>query len=128
MRKGKPNRNPIRVAAVLVAIALCNGCVAPGIPEPEKPIIANLYADAAKYDGQQVTIYGLVIEAEKNGRQFMLQDVSQMPLKILKPDGLPVVVGDQILIEGVFRASRGDPYIEARQVTYTKVLGGGGCC
>ena len=113
---------------MIVAAALGTGCAAVGIPEPEKPIIAHLYADAAKYDGRQVTIYGLVIEAEKDGRRFTLQDVSQMPLKIIKPEGLPAVVGDQVLIKGVFKANRGDPYLEARQVTYTKVLGGGGCC
>ena len=96
--------------------------------EVDKPIIANLYGDAALYHGRSVTIYGLVIETAKLGREFMLQDVSQMPLRIVRTDGFPAVVGDEMLVQGVFVANDGDPYLEARKITHTKVLGGGGCC
>lgn len=96
--------------------------------EVDKPIIANLYDDTARYHGRSVTIYGLVIQTAKQGREFMLQDVSQMPLRIIRTDGFPAFVGDQMLVQGVFVANDGDPYLKARKITYTKVLGGGGCC
>ncbi len=114
---------------MILAAALVESCVAPAnIPEPDKPIIAHLFANPALYDGRPVTIYGLVIDADANGRRFLVQDVSQMPLRVVMERGLPVIAGDQILIEGAFKANRGDPYFEARKVVPTKVLGGGGCC
>lgn len=96
--------------------------------EAGKPIIAQLVADASGYDGHTVTIYGLVIATAEGGREFMLQDVSQIPLKIVRTDGMSSAVGDQILVQGLFVANRGDPYLEARKITHTQVLGGGGCC
>lgn len=128
MRRGKPIRFPVLLAALTVAAAALGGCAEPDIIDSDNPIIAHLYADPANYDGRQVTIYGLVVEADRDGRWFMLQDVSQMRLKVVRTDGLPTIVGDQVLIRGPFKANRGNPYLEARQVTYTKVLGGGGCC
>jgi hypothetical protein len=98
------------------------------LAEVDKPIIANLYGDSTGYDGRSVTIYGLVIETAKLGQEFMLQDVSQMPLRIIRTDGIPTSVGDEMLVQGVFVANDGDPYLEARKITHTKVLGGGGCC
>ncbi len=96
--------------------------------EVDKPIIALLVADSKAYDGRSVVIYGLVIESIGAGKVFMLQDVSQMPLRIIRKDGLPTMVGDQILVHGVFVWNGGDPYLEASKITETKVLGGGGCC
>lgn len=96
--------------------------------EVDKPIIANLYGDKARYHGRSVTIYGLVIQTAKQGREFMLQDVSQMPLRIIRIDGFAAFVGDQMLVQGVFFANDGDPYLKARKITHTQVLAGGGCC
>jgi len=96
--------------------------------EADKPIIAQLIADAGGYNGRSVTIYGLVIEVTRGGQEFLLQDVSQMPLKIVRTDSMPMSVHDQVVVEGVFFANRGDPYLKARKITYEQVLGGGGCC
>lgn len=96
--------------------------------EADKPIIAQLFAHASEYDGRSVTIYGLVIETNQAGREFLLQDVSQMPLRIVRSDGLRTLEGDQILVQGVFVANHGNPYLKAEKITYTQVLGGGGCC
>ena len=119
-------------SSVIVAVALL---LAPNpmggrtaAAEADKPIIAHLFGDAEAYDGRSVVIYGLVIETVGMGKVFMLQDVSQIPLRIIRTDGLPTMVGDQILVHGVFMRNRGDPYLEASKITATTVLGGGGCC
>ncbi len=96
--------------------------------EANKPIISLLVGDAEAYDGRSVVIYGLVIETVGMGKVFMLQDVSQMPLRIIRTDGLPTMVGDQVLVHGVFMRNGDDPYLEASTITATTVLGGGGCC
>ncbi len=117
------------LALTIIALTLALGTAPPmAEAEADKPIIAQLVAGAGEYDGRSVTIYGLVVETAEGGREFMLQDVSQIPLKIVRTDGMPSAVGDQILVHGVFVANRGDPYLEARKITYTQVLGGGGCC
>ncbi len=114
---------------VLILGALILGSsAAPALSEEDKPIIAQLYADAATYDGREVTIYGLVIEVTDSGDTFMLQDVSQMPLKVVRTDHFPAFVGDQMLVKGIFQANKGQPYIQTDAIAYTKVLGGGGCC
>ena len=119
-------------SSVIVAVALL---LAPNpmgdrtaAAETDKPIIALLVGDSEAYDGRSVVIYGLVIETVGMGKVFMLQDVSQMPLRIIRTDGLPTMVGDQILVHGVFMRNGGDPYLEASRITATTVLGGGGCC
>ncbi len=119
-------------SSVIVAVALL---LAPNpmedrtaAAEADKPIIALLVGDSEAYDGRSVVIYGLVIETVGMGKVFMLQDVSQMPLRIIRTDGLPTMVGDQVLVHGVFMRNGGDPYLEASRITATKVLGGGGCC
>ncbi len=119
-------------SSVIVAVALL---LAPNpmgdwtaAAEADKPIIAYLVADSEAYDGRSVVIYGLVIETIGMGRVFMLQDVSQMPLRIIRTDGLPTMVGDQMLVHGVFMRNRGDPYLEASKITATTVVNGGGCC
>ena len=120
-----------RWACTVMAVTLWLGPAAPVAAvedEADKPIIAQLIADAAGYNGRSVTIYGLVIEVTRGGQEFLLQDVSQMPLKIVRTDSMPMSVHDQVLVEGVFFANRGDPYLKARKITYEQVLGGGGCC
>lgn len=131
-RQREPTRMRRALSSVIVAVALF---LAPGpmgdrtaSAEANKPIIAHLVGDAEAYDGRSVVIYGLVIETVGMGRVFMLQDVSQIPLRIIRTDGLPTMVGDQVLVHGVFVRNGDDPYLEASKITATTVLGGGGCC
>ena len=117
------------MACLVLAMTFLMGVLSPvAKAEVDKPIIANLFGDSQRYDGRPVTIYGLVIETAKAGKEFMLQDVSQMPLRVIRKDKFRAFVGDQMLVHGVFFANGGEPYFEARQIFYTKVLGGGGCC
>jgi hypothetical protein len=116
------------VLAAAAALVLGDAARAGGSEERDKPIIAQLMRDPGSYDGAAVTIYGLVIEARGGGRTFLLQDVSQMPLRIRARAHVRVKVGDELLITGIFHANRGDPYLEGRLLAPTKVLGGGGCC
>jgi hypothetical protein len=102
--------------------------VNPVVGEQNKPIIAHMLAALDVYNGQTVTIYGLVIETEQAGRVFMLQDVSQMPLRIIRADGTVTTIGDQLLVKGVFELGPNGPQLSAHMVKETKVLGGGGCC
>jgi hypothetical protein len=121
---------PSSLLALAVAAAVVFGGTvrSGGSEERDKPIIAQLMNDAASYDGAAVTIYGLVIEASDGGRAFLLQDVSQMPLRVHGREDIRVKVGDQLLITGIFHAKEGDPYLEGRLLVPTIVLGGGGCC
>jgi len=119
-------------SSVIVAVALL---LAPNMmgdwtaaAQADKPIISLLIADSEAYDGRSVVIYGLVIETVGTGRVFMLQDVSQMPLRIIRTDGLPTMVDDQILVQGVFMRNGGDQYLKASKITPANVLGVGGCC
>jgi hypothetical protein len=117
------------LALVAAATVVLTGMArAGGSEERDKPIIAQLMHDAGSYDGAAVTVYGLVIEAHDGGRAFVLQDVSQMPLRVHGREGVGVEVGDQLLITGIFHANEGAPYLEGRLLIPTKVLGGGGCC
>lgn len=102
--------------------------IAADLAPPERPIIAELLWDAEKFHGRQVVVYGLVIETADTGRVFMLQDVSQMPLRVEVTDGTTVWNGDQLLVEGLVVPSDGEPTLRATRIVPTKVLGGGGCC
>jgi hypothetical protein len=113
------------MAAGFIVIGLS---VSPALSEAEKPIISQLFDNTKGYDGRRITIYGLVIETANSGNEFMLQDVSQMPLKVKRLDRFRVFVGDQIIVQGIFQESKGEPFLQARQIIYAKVLGGGGCC
>jgi hypothetical protein len=115
--------------AVLAAAVVLSGGAGDGRSEErDKPIIAQLMYDAGSYDGAAITIYGLVVEARDGGRAFLLQDVSQIPLRVHGREDTRVRVGDQLLITGIFHANEGNPYLEGRLLVHTKVLGGGGCC
>ncbi len=96
--------------------------------ESSKPIIAGLMAEPETYDGKAVLIYGLVIDASDEGKVFFLQDVSQMPLKIVGRDDLTARIGDQLQVFGTFFRNGSGPYLKAQHLMPTKVLGGGGCC
>jgi len=96
--------------------------------EADKPIIAHMLADQDAFDGRDLTIYGLVIDVTDGGRAFMLQDVSQMPLKVIPPAGVLILAGDQVLVKGIFEVGKHEPQFNATKIQKTKVLGGGGCC
>lgn len=120
-----PKRIGFFPTTILLAALLFAG---PVYGEQDKPIIAHMLAAPQAYNTRTVTIYGLVIETEQDGRMFMLQDVSQMPLKIVRTDGVATAVGDQVLVKGVFESSADGPQLNAIKIEETKVLGGGGCC
>ena len=92
-----------------------------------RPIIAQMLSNPAAYANKPVMIYGLVIEKESNS-VFILQDVSQQPLKVVGTRGVKAAVGDQVIIRGVLSKNRNGLYFTARSLTPTRVLGGGGCC
>jgi hypothetical protein len=93
----------------------------------EHPIIAQLYSDPARYADRSITIYGLVVEEGANST-FLLQDVSQRPLKIVGSDELKAAVGDQLIVTGFFHPNSDEPYIVAKTLIPTQVVAGGGCC
>lgn len=93
----------------------------------KRPIIAELMREPQIYTGQEVVIYGLVIRSVSDS-VFFLQDVSQMPLKIVGGRGIKAKIGDQIMIGGVFKMGKEGPVFFADKLLPTRVLGGGGCC
>jgi hypothetical protein len=92
------------------------------------PIIAQLYAEPERYAGRPISIYGLVIEATSEGTVFMLQDVSQHPLKIVGGAMMKAAAGDQVTIVGTLRRDADGPYLAATSIIPTRVTAGGGCC
>lgn len=93
-----------------------------------RPIIAQILHDPGAYVNKQVTIYGLVIERETPST-FLLQDVSQRPLKVIGKRGVRASVGDQITVRGALAKDKSGSYVfVARSLIETRVLGGGGCC
>jgi hypothetical protein len=121
----------IRPAAILAIVGVLLAGAAHGVEisrdDDTRPIIAQLLSDPAAYAGKPVTIYGLVIEQSTNS-EFLLQDVSQRPLRIVGTNGVHGAVGDELILHGVLAGDRRNPYFLARSSTKTKVLGGGGCC
>jgi len=91
----------------------------------DTPLIAELVATPEAFSGKTVTIYGLVVAVPEGGGSFMLQDVSQKPLRILTGKGMAVKVGDQVLVRGVFKVDGRQQYISAERIEPTKVTGGG---
>jgi len=91
------------------------------------PIIAQLYDDPGKYANRTIMIYGLVIEAKPRST-FMLQDVSQHPLRVVGSENLKAAVGDQLIVIGVLHTDSEGPYLSARELIATRVVAGGGCC
>lgn len=89
------------------------------------PIASELYGDPSHYGGKSIVIYGLIVGTYPD--YFLLQDVSQHPLKIIRPKFFKAKVGDQVLVAGVYRAAP-VPFVRAKSVVRTRVLGGGGCC
>ncbi len=119
-----------RVLILMTALAAAlpsRGQVADAPQADAYPIIAELYADPARYEGRRVMIYGLVIESVSSST-FLLQDVSQRPLKILGNERLKAAVGDQLIVVGSFHSASDGPYLSAIALIPTQVIAGGGCC
>ena len=116
----------LTLIAALAVASTSRGQIAEGPQADAYPIIAELFADPARYEGRQVMIYGLVIEAVSNST-FLLQDVSQRPLKILGSDKLKAAVGDQLIVVGSFHSAFDGPYLSATALIPTQVVAGGGC-
>jgi hypothetical protein len=92
-----------------------------------RPIIAELFARPDTFAGRTIEIYGLVIESRAKS-EFLLQDVSQRPLRIVSNENLAAALGDQLTVVGRFHADAQSIYLKAESLTPTKVTGGGGCC
>jgi hypothetical protein len=117
----------LATAGVLASTALAQEIT--GVREKiPAPIIAQLYAEPAVYESRPVSVYGLVIEASSDGTVFMLQDVSQRPLKIVSGPTMKAAAGDQVTIVGTLRRDADGPYLAATLIVPTRVLAGGGCC
>lgn len=118
-----------RTSLFVFAVVLSQASVAAELTRDDatRPIIAQMLSNPGIYANKPVTIYGLVIEKESDS-VFILQDVSQRPLKVVGTHGVKASVGDQIIIRGVLSKNRNGLYFTARSLTPTRVLGGGGCC
>jgi hypothetical protein len=117
----------IALAGIVAAHDISRGQVADAPQADEYPIIAELYSDPAKHADKSVLIYGLVIEIGP-GSTFLLQDVSQHPLKIVATPGMRAAVGDQLMVFGSFHADGQEPFLAAKTLIPTQVVAGGGCC
>ncbi|MEX2129596.1 MAG: hypothetical protein WD871_15335 [Xanthobacteraceae bacterium] len=126
----------MRLAIALLAILLATSAVILGLPrinaESEsasvlRPIIAQLVANPDAFAGRTIEIYGLVIEGDAKN-EFLLQDVSQRPLRVVNNARLTVAVGDQLTVVGKFNAGPRSIFVTAERLIPTKVTGGGGCC
>jgi hypothetical protein len=113
---------------VLLMLGIWGGVAAGPDQKSLTPIIAQLVAEPEAFAGKAVTIYGLVIESRPSGQEFMVQDVSQHPLKVVGSDKLMAAVGDQLTVVGIFQWDGKSPSIAANLLIPTRVLGGGGCC
>lgn len=96
--------------------------------QPSRPIVAEMVADPDAYIGTHVIIYGLVLESDLASRSFMLQDVSQHPIKVDGRNLPPIAAGDQVQIEGVLQRNASALVLRAEAITPVRVLAGGGCC
>jgi hypothetical protein len=123
-----------RTTAIMVALGVLFGSVpanaqaAESVTKLPRPIIAELFAQPKAFAGRRIAIYGLVIESNPTGTEFLLQDVSQRPLKIVGGERLKAVAGEQLTVVGTFYAHASSPYLVAKLLIPTVVIGGGGCC
>lgn len=121
------SRTSLAFVSLLLALAvICAADVSIADDPPAKtPVIAELLATPGAFSGKTVTIYGLVVEVSEAGAVFLLQDVSQRPLRIVSAKGKSVAVGDQVLVRGVFRSDGGRHFLSAEVIQPAKVTGGG---
>jgi len=114
--------------SALLGSLLANAQAAESVTKPARPIIAELFAKPKAFAGRRIAIYGLVIESNPTGTEFLLQDVSQRPLKVIGGERLKAAAGDQLTVVGTFHANARSPYLAAKLLIPTRVIGGGGCC
>lgn len=91
------------------------------------PIIAQIFSEPSRFATGRVSIYGIVTEV-LSPTEFVLQDVSQRPLRVTLSSPRRVREGDQIAIAGAVAVRAGEPLFMANILVPTRVLGGGGCC
>lgn len=118
-------RNTLRLLLAFVAVGSI-GATAFLLARPahvEKPIIAQLFAEPARFAGRTVEVYGLVIQSDSKS-EFLLQDVSQRPIRVIGTAD----VGDQVTVIGRFHSKPPSIFLAAERLSATKVVGGGGCC
>ncbi len=124
----------LRMGAMLVTFSVilgsmpANAQVADRVAKLPRPIIAELFAKPMAFSGRRIAIYGLVIESNPTGTEFLLQDVSQRPLKIIGGRRLKATAGDQLTVVGIFHRHASSPFLVAKELIPTVVIGGGGCC
>ena len=104
---------PVTIA-VVVFLSLASLAAELTRDDATRPIIAQMLSDPGAYANKPVTIYGLVIETIPNS-VFILQDVSQRPLKVVGTRGVKAAVGDQITMRGVLSKNRNGLYFTARR-------------
>ena len=114
--------------SALLGSLLADAQAAESVTKPPRPIIAELFAKPKAFAGRRIAIYGLVIESNPTGTEFLLQDVSQRPLKVIGGERLKAAAGDQLTVVGTFHANARSPYLAAKLLIPTRVIGGGGCC
>lgn len=114
--------------SVLLASAPVNTQAAERVTKLPRPIIAELFAKPKAFAGRNIAVYGLVIESNSMGTEFLLQDVSQRPLKIIGSKRLKAATGDQLTVIGTFHRHPSSPFLVAKELIPTVVIGGGGCC
>ena len=124
----------LRMSAMLVTFSVLLGSVSANAQVADlaaklpRPIIAELFAKPKAFAGRRIAIYGLVIESNPAGTEFLLQDVSQRPLKIIGSKRLKAAAGDQLTVIGIFNRHASLPFLVAKELIPTIVIGGGGCC
>lgn len=124
------------VAALLFCLPLAGGTGTGGWHDadggtgavPRTPIIAEILGAPENFVGKRVEIYGLVVAIREEGRKFMLQDVSEMPLLIVSPAGLEAAEGRQLMVSGIVQQTLGGLQVASDNFWPVKVLAGGGCC
>ena len=122
-------RAPLRHAAAAAVLAALAGCAwgDEATPTPT-PIIAELVGAPDNFIGRRILVYGLVVESPEAGSRFLLQDVSQVPLRIVGPEGSRIPRGSQLMVLGKLRRNGGELEIAAERLTPAQVVAGGGCC
>ena len=117
-----------RAAAILVTFSVLLGSVpanaqaAERVAKLSRPIIAELFAKPKAFAGRRIAIYGLVIESNPAGTEFLLQDVSQRPLKIIGGKRLKAAAGDQLTVIGTFNGHASLPFLVAKKLIPTIVI------
>jgi len=126
----RPTLRGAVIRMVVLALACGWGLMQAGAVSKvrSRPIVADLVADPDSYFGKPVIIYGQVIKSDFSAGFFMLEDVSQHPLRIDARDLPPVRVGDQLLVVGTLERTKAGLSLLGKHLRPVRVLAGGGCC